>query len=114
MQADNASDIPSVKLDPAHPVTVGSRAIVIPQPSYKIDKLLKNRIADHVEDDYDDEDVAVFAHEDTSASQRQKRGHGSQSQSQSQSQGAFSSIPPVRPRDQQTTGSTTPSGCTRA
>ena len=55
-QTDGASDIPSVEIDPKHRLMVGGRAIVIPQPSYKIDQLLHARHAEFVDDDYDDGD----------------------------------------------------------
>ncbi|KAG6842220.1 hypothetical protein C0991_000190 [Blastosporella zonata] len=51
---------PLVKLDPSHPVTLNSRHIEIPEPTYQIEALLKARQAEFGEEKNDPDDVAVF------------------------------------------------------
>ncbi|KZT30052.1 hypothetical protein NEOLEDRAFT_302770 [Neolentinus lepideus HHB14362 ss-1] len=53
--------IPFVRLDPTHPLTMNQRRIEIPDPSYKIEKLLSQRKQEVSEQDYDDDDNALFA-----------------------------------------------------
>ncbi|KAG5639239.1 hypothetical protein H0H81_005313 [Sphagnurus paluster] len=52
--------IPLVKLDPAHPITLNSKRIEIPEPSYQIDALLKARSEEYQEEENDEEDMRVF------------------------------------------------------
>ncbi|TFK51185.1 hypothetical protein OE88DRAFT_1658981 [Heliocybe sulcata] len=52
--------IPLVRLDPAHPLTMNRSPIQIPDPSYKIEKLLAQRKQEVSEHDYDDDDNALF------------------------------------------------------
>ncbi|KAG6857552.1 hypothetical protein H0H87_000151 [Tephrocybe sp. NHM501043] len=52
---------PLVKLDPSHPVTLNSKHIEIPEPTYQIAALLKARQAEFCEEENDAEDIAVFA-----------------------------------------------------
>lgn len=59
---DPSEDIPLVKLDPKHPVTLSNRAIQIPEPSYQINALLQARSQEYREDENDEEDLAIFAH----------------------------------------------------
>lgn len=61
------SPIPLVKLDPAHPLTLtqihragGQKRIEFPEPSYKLDKLLIARQSEYCEEDFDEEDQAIF------------------------------------------------------
>lgn len=61
------SPIPLVKLDPAHPLTLthaygagGQMRIEFPEPSYKLDKLLTARRSEYFEEDFDEEDRAIF------------------------------------------------------
>ena len=56
----NASKTPLVKLDPAHPATLSNKPANIPQPLYYLEKLLAARSSEYVEEDPDDEDVAIF------------------------------------------------------
>lgn len=53
--------IPVINLDPAHPVTLGTSPIHIPQPTYKLSKLLHDRKTEYLEEDHDEEDSAIFA-----------------------------------------------------
>lgn len=85
--ADNNSDpkvpnpeltqIPLVKLDPAHPLTLsgspgGAKRIQFPEPSYKLDKLLTARQSEFVEEDFDDDDQAIFDTLETPANTQQR------------------------------------------
>lgn len=65
--ATSPSQIPLVKLDPAHPLTLtqlnrvgGQRRIEFPEPSYKLDNLLRARQLEYFEEDFDEEDQAIF------------------------------------------------------
>ncbi|KAJ3806036.1 hypothetical protein F5876DRAFT_91236 [Lentinula aff. lateritia] len=51
---------PFVKLDPAHPVTLGQQLIQIPEPTHQLETILRMRQAEAVEDNPDSEDQAVF------------------------------------------------------
>ncbi|KAJ3740793.1 hypothetical protein DFH05DRAFT_1528585 [Lentinula detonsa] len=51
---------PYVKLDPAHPMTLGTSHIQIPEPTYQLESILRTRRAEAVEDEPDNEDKAVF------------------------------------------------------
>lgn len=53
-------NVPSVPMDPKHPLTIGGKPIIIPQPSWKLEKLLADRQSDYFEEDNDDEDRKVF------------------------------------------------------
>jgi len=55
-----ALKIPLVALDPLHPLTLSAVAIQIPQPSYQLEKLLTARQTEHLEEDHDEDDAAVF------------------------------------------------------
>lgn len=50
-----------MSLDPKHPTAVGGKAIEIPDPSYKIETLLKARKADNVYEEMDEEDMSIFS-----------------------------------------------------
>lgn len=54
-------DIPIVPLDPAHPLTLANKLIAIPQPSYKLEKLVIARKSEYVQEDNDEEDILVFS-----------------------------------------------------
>ncbi|KAI0073974.1 hypothetical protein K474DRAFT_119925 [Panus rudis PR-1116 ss-1] len=62
MDVDMEDDevIPCVPLDPKHPVTLKQKPIAIPEPSYKLQKLLIARQNEHVEDEPDEDDTRVF------------------------------------------------------
>lgn len=81
------SKIPFVNLDTKHPVTMGSTSIQIPEPSYKIEKLLSSRRSEFLEEDFDEDDQLVFSHVAETASQSQK-------QQQNQNQSAHISFQP--------------------
>jgi len=72
-----SSNIPLVKLDPAHPLTLshggrgGQRHIQFPEPSYKLEKLLRARQKEYFEQDYDEEDQAIFEAKETLANSQQ-------------------------------------------
>jgi ubiquitin-conjugating enzyme E2 Q len=55
------SDVPFVALDPNHPLTLSHKLIEIPQPSYKLEKLLAERMQEFVEEEYDEADALIFA-----------------------------------------------------
>ncbi|KAJ3560459.1 hypothetical protein NP233_g10827 [Leucocoprinus birnbaumii] len=52
--------IPFVKLDKTHPCTMRNSPIQIPEPSYKIEKLIQARREEVLEEDNDDDDQIVF------------------------------------------------------
>jgi ubiquitin-conjugating enzyme E2 Q len=62
-------EIPLVKLDPAHPLTLthssGHKRIEFPEPSYKLEILLKARRKEYSEEEFDEEDLAVFEAKET-------------------------------------------------
>lgn len=58
---------PLVKLDPAHPITLNSKHIKIPEPSHEIDTLLAARRKEYREDENDLEDLAIFESPDPSS-----------------------------------------------
>jgi len=68
----NEEKIPFVKMDSEHLTTFSSKVIQIPEPSYKIERLLEKRRLEFLEEDFDDDDRLVFEHdpETTSESQR--------------------------------------------
>ncbi|CCM01551.1 uncharacterized protein FIBRA_03609 [Fibroporia radiculosa] len=52
--------IPWVSLDPKHPLTLSQKWIQIPEPSYKIERLLAKRQEEYFEVGPDSDDVCVF------------------------------------------------------
>ncbi|OSX62557.1 hypothetical protein POSPLADRAFT_1046024 [Postia placenta MAD-698-R-SB12] len=52
--------IPLVPLDPAHPVTLSSQQVMIPDPTFIVDKLLSERHGEFVDVDYDEEDSSIL------------------------------------------------------
>jgi ubiquitin-conjugating enzyme E2 Q len=52
--------IPFVRLDPKHKLTLANASIQIPDPSHQIQKVITMRKAEKFDEDYDDEDTAVF------------------------------------------------------
>lgn len=62
------SHIPLVKLDPKQPITLsgssgggGVKRIEFPEPSYKLDMLITARQSEFLEEDFDEDDQAIFA-----------------------------------------------------
>ncbi|EIN06501.1 hypothetical protein PUNSTDRAFT_115057 [Punctularia strigosozonata HHB-11173 SS5] len=51
---------PFVRSDPSHSLTMGSAPIKIPLPSHHIERLISLRRAEVYDENYDDEDTAVF------------------------------------------------------
>lgn len=77
LKASPQSKIPLVKLDPAHPLTLTqnssrSKRIEFPEPSYKLNKLLLERQSEYFEEDYDEEDQAIFEFQETPANSQQQ------------------------------------------
>ncbi|KIM73751.1 hypothetical protein PILCRDRAFT_99249 [Piloderma croceum F 1598] len=71
--------IPLVKLDPAHPLTLtsggrggGQKHIQFPEPSYKLEKLLKARRKEYLEEDFDEDDQAIFEAKETPANSQRE------------------------------------------
>jgi ubiquitin-conjugating enzyme E2 Q len=60
----SGGEIPFVKLDPQFPVTLAGKPLNIPEPTYKLDVLLKARRAEAARllDEHDEDDASVFAH----------------------------------------------------
>ncbi|KAH6905576.1 hypothetical protein BKA70DRAFT_1372977 [Coprinopsis sp. MPI-PUGE-AT-0042] len=56
----SGTEIPFVKLDPAHKATLNGKLIEIPDPSAQVDSIISLRQAEVVEEDYDEEDMEVF------------------------------------------------------
>jgi ubiquitin-conjugating enzyme E2 Q len=54
------SGIPLVPLDPTHPLTLSSHRVEIPMPSYRLDKMVEERLSEFVDEDMDAEDQGVF------------------------------------------------------
>lgn len=54
---------PVIPMDPRHPLTVGTNQVKIPQSTYRLQKLLGERLKEYVDEDYDEEDSKVFASE---------------------------------------------------
>ncbi|KAJ4479081.1 hypothetical protein J3R30DRAFT_3473939 [Lentinula aciculospora] len=67
---------PFVKLDPAHPVTLGRQPIQIPEPTYQLESTILTRQSEAVEDDLDYEDNAVFEYVESSLSGSVGKGKG--------------------------------------
>ncbi|THH27905.1 hypothetical protein EUX98_g6282 [Antrodiella citrinella] len=61
----DVANIAAVQLDPVHPLTVAKHKVLIPEPSYKLNKLLDARILEYTEENYDTEDQNVFDGRDT-------------------------------------------------
>jgi ubiquitin-conjugating enzyme E2 Q len=73
--AESESKIPLVKFDPHFKVTVGRKAIGIPDPTYKLDVLLRARRAEVAAqvDEHDEDDASVFQHGITQPTQEGSR-----------------------------------------
>ncbi|KIK53259.1 hypothetical protein GYMLUDRAFT_49424 [Collybiopsis luxurians FD-317 M1] len=69
---------PFVPLDPAHPLTLGTAQIQIPEPTFQLQTLLRARQAEVSEDDPDDDDQVVFGHVEPSSSSSEAKGKGRQ------------------------------------
>ncbi|TBU25270.1 hypothetical protein BD311DRAFT_764945 [Dichomitus squalens] len=52
--------IPYVPLDPAHPLTLGTMTIRIPEPTFALEKVLTTRREEYVSVDYDEDDLKIF------------------------------------------------------
>ncbi|OBZ72871.1 Poly [ADP-ribose] polymerase 6 [Grifola frondosa] len=59
-----ADGIPFVSFDPKHPTTLANKPIQIPEPSYKLEKVLAARRHEYFEIDYDDDDAGIFTNGD--------------------------------------------------
>ncbi|KAE9407147.1 hypothetical protein BT96DRAFT_1014269 [Gymnopus androsaceus JB14] len=49
-----------VKLDPVHPITLGGHPIQIPEPGFQLQNIVRARQEEDVDEDFDDEDQAIF------------------------------------------------------
>ncbi|KZT66072.1 hypothetical protein DAEQUDRAFT_798566 [Daedalea quercina L-15889] len=58
-------NIPYVQLDPQNSLTVGGKQVQVPEPSYKLEKLLSARREEYLEVDYDADDMTVFKNGET-------------------------------------------------
>lgn len=54
------STLPTVQLDPRHPITLGQKQVAIPEASHRLERLLEQRKAEFVDTDYDATDAAIF------------------------------------------------------
>ena len=63
-----SNQIPFVKLDPKHKTSVNQKVIEIPDPAFQVESLLAARIADHVREEPDEEDLAIFQLDSTKSS----------------------------------------------
>jgi ubiquitin-conjugating enzyme E2 Q len=69
--SNDTPKIPFVNLDPKHPITLTlnstrvNKKIEIPQPSYQLEKLVAARSAEFLDEDPDEEDVAIFEAKET-------------------------------------------------
>ncbi|KAH9929262.1 uncharacterized protein B0H18DRAFT_1084285 [Fomitopsis serialis] len=57
--------IPYVELDPANRLTMATREVQVPEPSYRLEKLLSARRDEYLEVDYDADDMTVFKNGET-------------------------------------------------
>ena len=79
LSSNDIKQIPLVKLDPAHPLTItgigGQKKIEIPEPSYKLETLLDQRRKELFEEENDEEDQTVFEfrHAESGVAQSQSR-----------------------------------------
>lgn len=75
------SKIPLVPLDPNHQPTLttqankGAKKIEFPHPSYKLDKLLMERESESYDEDFDEEDKAIFEAKETPANSQAQSQH---------------------------------------
>ncbi|CAL1702918.1 unnamed protein product [Somion occarium] len=53
-------DVPSVDLDPLHPLTLHQKRVSIPEPTYRLQRLLDARRVEYNEEEPDEEDANVF------------------------------------------------------
>ena len=51
----STDSIPTVKLDPKHPLVFGGTAVTIPDPSYRLQQLLEARQEEYTEQQHDSE-----------------------------------------------------------
>ncbi|KAF9788386.1 hypothetical protein BJ322DRAFT_1002310 [Thelephora terrestris] len=61
--------IPMVRMDPQRRVTLGGQEISIPLPEYKLEKLRRERENEYMEEDQDEDDLALFADPASTSSQ---------------------------------------------
>lgn len=59
-EGEAGNDVPFVALDPHFKITLSGKAVKIPQPTYKISKILNSHRHEHVDEDYDADDAGVF------------------------------------------------------
>lgn len=52
--------VPLIDLDPKHPPMMRGRRIEIPNPKYRLEKLVTERNGEYTEEEYDEEDAQVF------------------------------------------------------
>lgn len=57
----DTADIPVISMDPAHPVSISGSPIAIPQATYKLSRLLAQRLGEFMDEDNDEEDAKVFS-----------------------------------------------------
>ena len=73
------SNIPLVPLDPNHQPTLTTLArsakLEFPHPSYKLDKLLKERQFEYCNEDFDEEDKAIFEAKETAENSQSQSQH---------------------------------------
>lgn len=51
---------PNVPIDPKAAVTLNNKAIIIPEPTFQIERLVAARRDEHVEEENDEEDQEIF------------------------------------------------------
>ncbi|TFY60148.1 hypothetical protein EVJ58_g5335 [Rhodofomes roseus] len=62
-EGERSADVrmPYVRLDPAYKLTMASREVQVPEPSFRLEKLLSARRDEYLEAEYDADDMTVFA-----------------------------------------------------
>jgi ubiquitin-conjugating enzyme E2 Q len=78
--------IPSVRLDDAHPITMGTMPVQIPEPSHKIEQLLNARLSEFLGEDFDADDQMVFNYTQSTIAQSQNNQASSNQAPESSSQ----------------------------
>jgi ubiquitin-conjugating enzyme E2 Q len=60
MSAKSLEEVPCVPMDPRHPVTFSNRFVKIPEPTWKLNRLLERCRTGYLEPPFDAEDLAVL------------------------------------------------------
>lgn len=59
-ETNKPAAVPFVSIDPAHPLTLASKKVEIPDPSHRLTELFKQRELEYVDEENDEADTQVF------------------------------------------------------